>query len=257
MQNGENKSEIRLNRYLAKCGLGSRRETDRLIASGKIGLNGKKVTELGIRINPDKVKVTYRGKPAKEIKMFEYIAYHKSRGIVVTSKDPQCRETIYDAMKSIGFNGDHLNYIGRLDRNSEGLILLTNDGDLIYALTHPRFHIKKVYHVRINKELREDDYKKIILSGVISKGERLRAGAVRNISPKLSPKEFRYEIDLYEGKNRQIRRIFESLGYKIVRLKRTEFGGVRLYNLKRGKYRVLKDSEVCTLREMKHHNRKK
>lgn len=248
MQSNENNKKIRLNRYLAQCGLGSRRECDTLIAAGKIIVNGKKVTELGIRIDPDNIQVKYARKRVREVKKLEYIAYYKSRGTVVTTYDPEGRETIYGAMKRSGFNADHLKYIGRLDRNSEGLLLLTNDGDMIHALTHPRFHIKKVYQVKINKELQACDIEKMIHSGIMSEGQKLHAGAIRKIQAKTNKKEFWYEIDLYEGKNRQIRRMFDSLGYDVIRLKRTQFSVVKLRNLQRGKFRFLEEREVKGLK---------
>lgn len=257
MQSRNNRKEIRLNRYLAQCGLGSRRECDSLISTGKIFINGEKLTELGIQIDPDNVIIEYKGKVVKEIKRLEYIAYHKSRGTMVTARDPQGRTTIYEAIKKRGFNTDHLKYIGRLDRNSEGLLLLTNDGDMIHALTHPRFHIKKVYQVKINKHLREEDAETMVTSGVTSEGQQLRAGAISTIHAKTNKKEYWYEVDLYEGKNRQIRRMFECLGYEVIRLKRTQFSVIKLGDLKRGMYRYLDKREIKALKNRGYRVRKR
>jgi 23S rRNA pseudouridine2605 synthase len=248
MHNKNIEKKIRLNRFLAQCGLGSRRECDGLIASGRIIFNGKKVVKLGTQVDPASDRIQYKGKLVRNIRKLQYVAYHKSRGTVVTAKDPQGRETIYTALEKGGFRGEHLNYIGRLDRNSEGLLLLTNDGDLVHALTHPRFHIKKVYQVKINKNLHADDLNIMINSGVDSEGQKLIAGAIRKIESKAVKSGFWYEIDLYEGKNRQIRRMFEGLGYEIVRLKRIQFSSIKLGKLARGRYRFLTDREISGLK---------
>lgn len=247
MNRREDKKEIRLNRYLAQCGLGSRRHCDELISAGRILVNGKRVLLLGVKVDPAKDRVEYNGKKVREIKKLEYVAYHKSKGTLVTAKDPKKRKTIYDEIKKRGYNADHLKYIGRLDRDSEGLLILTNDGDMIHALTHPRFHIKKVYQVKIDRELKLEDAEVMVNTGVISEGERLHAGAVRRVLSKTDKGDFRYEIDLYEGKNRQIRRIFSTLGYDVLRLKRTQFSSIKLRNLPRGRFRALDEREIKAL----------
>ncbi len=248
MQDRNLSSEIRLNRYLAQCGLGSRRECDRIITGGTVKVNGEKIITLGTKITPGRDLVEHGGKVVKVIEEKSYLAYHKSRGTIVTAKDPQGRDTIYDALKKSGIAADHLKYVGRLDRNSEGLLLLTNDGDIIHALTHPRFHIKKVYQMKIDKELRQEDASVMVQKGVASEGQMLQAGAIRKIDKKLKSDRYWYDIDLYEGKNRQIRRMFESLGYEIIRLKRTQFGGIKLRDLKRGSYRFLAEREIQGLK---------
>jgi pseudouridine synthase len=238
---------IRLNRYLAQAGLASRRECDTLIASGKIRVNGHRVETLGTKIDPARDRVEFAGAVVKEIQRLTYIAYHKSRGTIVTARDPQARETVYDALRKQGFEADHLRYVGRLDRNSEGLLLLTNDGELIHALTHPRFDIKKVYQVTINRPLSREDAVRMVEQGIESEGQVLRAGAIKTL-PDVNAGEFRYEIDLYEGKNRQIRRMMESCNYEVIRLKRTQFANVTLRDLKRGAYRFLEEREIRGLK---------
>jgi pseudouridine synthase len=245
----ENRPEIRLNRFLAQSGLGSRRECDRLIASGKVAVNGQRITELATRVDPSRDKVTFEGKPVKPANAPEYVAYHKSRGSVVTANDPQGRESIYDALKKCGYHFDHLRYIGRLDRNSEGLILLTNDGDLIHALTHPRFQVKKTYRVRVDKALKEEDARRMVEEGIESEGQLLHAGAVRQ-ALSAPAREFWYELDLYEGKNRQVRRMLEALGYQVRRLKRIQFGVIKLRDLSRGHARHLQEREVKGLKNL-------
>ena len=247
---------IRLNRYLAQCGLGSRRQCDVLISAGKILVNGNKITELGTRIDAKKDRIEHNGKTVREVKGFEYLAYHKSKGTIVTARDPKHRKTIYDEIEKSNFNAGHLKYIGRLDRDSEGLLLLTNDGDMIHALTHPRFHIKKVYQVKINKELKRCDAEAMIDPGVLSKGQWLQAGAIREVLNKSGEKGFWFEMVLYEGKNRQIRRMFEALGYEVLRLKRTQFSSIKLRILPRGKFRYLEEREIKALKN-KGYQRKK
>lgn len=240
--------KVRLNRYLAQCGLGSRRECDVFIASGKILINGEKVATLGTCINPDIDKVAYKGKVVREIKKLEYIAYHKPRGAIVTKNDPQQRKTIYDALSQKGFDASHLKYIGRLDRNSEGLLLLTNDGTMIHALTHPRFHIKKVYKVKISHRLSDQDITKLLHQGIVSNGQVLKAGDIRESEAENQDNRFWYTIVLFEGKNRQIRRMIEALGYEIQQLIRIQFGTIKLGTLKRGDFRFLKEREISGLK---------
>lgn len=237
---------IRLNRFCARCGLGSRRSCDTLIASGKVSVNGKRVTELGTKINPISDKVEYEGKLLKPGRSYQYLAYHKPRGVMVTKSDPEGRATIYEALRIAGCDADGLNYVGRLDFNSEGLILLTNDGDLIHALTHPRYRIKKVYEVRSNKKLAADDARTMITGGVASEGQVLFAGDIHEIHAEVQGEHW-YEIVLYEGKQRQVRRMFEALGYQVVRLKRTHFASVKLDLLPLGNVRPLTEKEIAAL----------
>jgi 23S rRNA pseudouridine2605 synthase len=239
---------VRLNKFLAQCGLGSRRKADELIKSGKIYVNGSRVTELGNRIVPGKDKVEYWGKEIKRFHPLEYFAYYKPRNVMVTRMDPQGRETIYDALKNKGMNVEHLNYVGRLDFSSEGLLLLTNDGDLIHALTHPRFQIKKVYRVKIDRPLSDKD-RQMLIEGVESNGQILHAREIREISEMTAQrKQFWYELDLYEGKNRQIRRMFEALGIMVGRLRRIQFGSVKLGEMKPGEIRLLSEREISSLK---------
>jgi 23S rRNA pseudouridine2605 synthase len=166
---------VRLNRFLAQCGLGARRKCDELIESGHVFINGLKVTQLGTKVHPAD-KVEYRGKVIKPLLRLEYWAYYKPRGVMVTKTDPEGRPTLYQTLAKSGFDAAHLNYIGRLDYLTDGLLLLTNDGSLIHALTHPRYQIKKVYEVRINRLMHEEDREKL-LAGIDSEGQLLRAGA--------------------------------------------------------------------------------
>lgn len=246
---------IRLNRYLASCGIGARRKCDELISGGHVYVNGEKVNALGMKIRPSKDTVEYHGKKIIPLRKLEYIAFNKPRGIMVTKNDPENRPTVYDALRGIGGRTyEHLNYVGRLDFNSEGLLLLTNDGDLVHALTHPRYKIKKVYHVKIERSLEKREIEQL-LDGVESEGQILHAGAISEISDKSEDrKQFWYEIDLFEGKNRQIRRMFESLGILIGKLRRVQFGSVKIGDLKPGECRTLTDREIAALKSAGYKN---
>ncbi len=232
---------IRLNKYLAECGLGSRRDCDKIIALGGISINGHPA-ELGERVDPLKDSVMHNETLLTRERAKEYYAYHKERGSIVTARDTHGRETIYEALAKSGLDGIHLKYVGRLDLDSEGLLLLTNDGDLVHAITHPRFHIKKVYHVKVQKALSEESMSRMINEGIMSDGDLLHAGAIR--FKEMVKGEYWYEVDLYEGKNRQVRRLFAGVGHTVIRLKRVQFANITLRDLPLGSYRQLQEREV-------------
>ncbi|MBD3321711.1 MAG: pseudouridine synthase [Chitinivibrionales bacterium] len=246
---GAENRTVRLNKYLAGCGLGSRRACDELIAAGKVFCNGQRIKEMGMRVDPDKDRITCKGKQMVPVRELEYWMVHKPKGPLITHKDPENRETIFDFLKKRNTNLDQCNYVGRLDRNSEGLLLVTNDGTLIHAVTHPRYHIKKVYRVRINRPLAKEHVSLMISAGVKSRGQLLHAGAVK-VAGNGRPGQYWYEIELYEGKNRQVRRMFEELGYSVLRLKRTQFGPLRLGTLPRGACRQLIKEEVAAVKRV-------
>ena len=199
----ESPKPIRLNRYLAQCGLGARRKCEEIIASGHVIINGAKVTELGTKVSPVDV-VAYRGRKLEPLRLLEYFAYYKPAGVMVTRNDPEGRPTIYDDLQERGFPAGHLNYAGRLDCNSEGLLLLTNDGSLIHALTHPRYRIKRIYGLNSTAILTRR-----IRPGCWRASNRKARCSMPARSAKRPGPEHAWEIDLYEGKNRQIRRMFE------------------------------------------------
>jgi len=243
-------SRIRLNRFLAQCGLGSRRSCERLITAGRIYVNGVKADSLGTTLDPATDRVEYRGAVLKQVRELEYLAYHKPRGVVVTRTDPHETETMYDVVRrETGRDIAHLRYVGRLDRDSEGLLLLTNDGDLIHALTHPRYHVKKVYLVQTAAELAPDRLQAMVEQGVESEGVVLRAGAIRRL-PLETADDRRpwYEFELYEGKKRQIRRMVAGAGGRVTRLCRVRFSCVKLDDLPAGALRPLSSREVAGLR---------
>ncbi|KMQ50952.1 Ribosomal large subunit pseudouridine synthase B [Chitinispirillum alkaliphilum] len=243
----EGQSEkVRLNRFLAMSGLGSRRKCDEIIASGRIFVNGEKVTELGGKVDPSSDRVEYMGKALSVIRKMEYLVYYKPIGVIVTRNDPEGRVTVYEDIAKKGIDPTNLKYVGRLDYNSEGLLIMTNDGDLIHALTHPRFGIKKVYEVKTRKCLTNDQQRSLI-EGVESKGQLLRAGNIVDISREKHESCW-YRIDLFEGKNRQIRRMLEVVGDEVMRLKRVQFSSVKLGNMKPGDIRSATEREIGGLR---------
>lgn len=244
----KNSEAIRLNRYLAQCGLGSRRTCDDLIIAGHIFCNGKKVEGPGLQVHPDVDIVEYRGQKIERLHALQYFAYYKPREVMVTAQDPEGRPTIYDAILATGKNVAHMRYAGRLDFQSEGLLLLTNDGDIIHALTHPRFHIKKVYHVKVERMLTSDEVARL-KAGIESEGQLLKAASVIRLSDDTEDRvQFWYEVELFEGKNRQIRRMFEALSVLVGRIRRVQFASIKLESLKPGELRPLTEREIGALR---------
>lgn len=245
--------EVRLNRFLAQCGLGSRRACDGLIGAGKISVNGCRVTKLGTRVDPAHDTVTCGGRRMKVVRRKEYLVYHKPRDTMVTRSDPRGRPTIYDRLRERGYRCDHLRYVGRLDRDSEGLLLLTNDGDLVHGLTHPRFHIKKVYRITLDAPLGETERNALVVSGIESRGQLLRAAEITEVGTgERGVRSCRYEVVLYQGKNRQIRRMCEGVGRSVVRLQRIRLGSVRLGKLPRGALRAVTPRELAGLKATGH-----
>ena len=252
-------SEERVNKYLAKCGFGSRRFCDTIIDEGRVLVDGKAV-EKGQKIDGDKVVVTVDGEAVSPAGEKEYYLYHKKTGSIVSKNDPHNPYTIYDALTEAGLDAAHLRYVGRLDKESEGALLLTNDGDMIHAITHPRFHIKKTYWVEVTHKVNPKNIEKMVEEGVESDDQILHAGAVRDKGE--VDGRFCYEVDLYEGKNRQVRRLFAGIGHEVLRLKRTQFANITLRDLPYGEFRALEEREIRGLKgkgfsvNKKHPNKK-
>lgn len=250
-------ASVRLNKYMASCGLGSRRECDAIIASGDVLVNGKPA-EVGQRVDPENVIVTYKGEPLEAVRSKEYYLYHKPRGVIVSVRDPHNPFTIYDDLREKGFDATHLKYVGRLDKESEGVLILTNDGDLCHAITHPRFHIKKTYEVSVEKKLKDEWIEQMVEEGVESEGQILHAGSVyyRGLIEGLHC----YKVELYEGKNRQIRRLFGAFGHTVVRLIRTQFANIKLDDVAYGQWVELQGRQIEGLLSKGHtvkHKKKK
>jgi len=223
---------VRLNRFLAAAGLGSRRHCDELIAAGRVTINGNTCTDFSVEPNPrDHVKVN--GKLVHVAPPLT-IMLHKPAGFVSTRRDPRARDTIFDLLPA---KFSRLFNIGRLDAQTEGLLLLTNDGDLAQRLTHPRYEIEKEYEVILDRPWDPGITAKL-LRGIFLDGQRARIARLHTISPT------HLRVVIAQGINRQIRRMFEAVGYRVKRLVRIRIGPVRLGDLPRGHWRALKKREL-------------
>ena len=231
---------IRLNKFLANAGICSRREADEFITAGVVSVNGEVVTELGTKIKrTDEVK--FHDEPVS-IERKTYILLNKPKDCVTTSDDPQERKTVMDFVK--GACKERIYPVGRLDRNTTGVLLLTNDGDLASKLTHPKYLKKKIYHVYCDKNVTKADLDQIAAGVTLDDGE-IHADA---ISYALETDKSQVGIEIHSGKNRIVRRIFESLGYKVIKLDRVYFAGLTKKGLRRGDWRYLTEQEVNMLR---------
>ena len=231
---------IRLNRFIANSGVCSRREADEIIQNGFISVNGKKVTDLGIKVtyNDD---VRYKGKKLSAEKKI-YILLNKPKGYVTTVQDPHADHTVIEL---IGDACPQRVYpVGRLDKDTTGVLLLTNDGDLTGRLTHPKYKRKKVYHVFLDKVVAKGDLLKLT-EGIELDGELVAADAVSYADVE---DKTQIGIELHSGQNRVVRRLFESMGYKVKKLDRVYFAGLTKKNLPRGKWRFLTEKEVNQLK---------
>lgn len=232
--------DLRLNKFLANAGVCSRREADALIAAGEVTVNGVVVTELGSRVT-HMDEVVYKGQRVSTQSKV-YILLNKPKNCVTTSDDPECRRTVMDLVK--GACEERIYPVGRLDRNTTGVILITNDGELSSKLTHPSFMKKKIYHVWLDKPVAIEDMQRIAEGIELEDGE-IHADAVSYVSEEdLS----QVGIEIHSGRNRIVRRIFEHLGYHVHKLDRVYFAGLTKKNLPRGRWRYLTEQEVNNLR---------
>ena len=230
---------MRLNRFLAAAGIGSRRKCDELIAAGRVTINGRVCTNFSTQPDErDHVKVD--GKLVHPEQTLT-IAFHKPAGFVSTRSDPHARDTIFDLLPT---KFPRLFNIGRLDAQSEGLLLLTNDGDLGQRLTHPRFKIEKEYEVTLDRQWNNELTQKL-LRGIYLDGQRAQIARLRSIGPT------RVRVVLRQGINQQIRRMFYAVGYEVERLVRVRIGNLRLGDLPRGQWRVLSKAELADLKTIK------
>jgi len=237
MRKKSESSEVRINKFISQSGICSRREADNLIKKGLVRINGKRCKTLGQKIQTDD-KVEVNGKEIKPEKK-SYILLNKPKDFITTSKDTHGRRTVFELLKGIN---ERVFHVGRLDRKTTGLLLFTNDGDLTKKLTHPSQRVKKVYYVKLDRALEESDLKKIKLGIKIDE----ESVFVNNIS-KLD-KKGEIGVEIHIGKNRIIRKIFETLNYKVEKLDRVLFGTLTKKNLPRGKWRKLSENEVRSLK---------
>lgn len=228
---------VRLQKYMADNGIASRRKSEEIIASGKVKINGR-VAQIGDKVNPNKDKVTVYGKRVARVKRNYYIMLHKPRGFVTTMHDEMGRKCVADLVKDIPAR---VYPVGRLDRESEGLLLLTNDGAFANALTHPSKHIPKTYRVTVRPDITKEQLE-AFENGIEIDG-RKTLPAEAHVLDKAEGRVV-LEVVIYEGRNRQIRKMCEALGLEVARLKRVKIGSLKLGMLKQGDYRHLTEDEV-------------
>jgi len=228
-----------LNKYLANAGISSRREADVLIESGVVKVNGEVITQMGYKVKPGDV-VSYSDAVIKNERKV-YLLLNKPKDFITTTDDPQERRTVMELVRPAC--KERIYPVGRLDRNTTGLLLFTNDGDLATKLMHPKHEIKKVYHVSLGKSLKAEDYK------AIQEGLELEDGPVKvdDIAYVGEGKKER-GLEIHSGRNRIVRRLFEHLGYDVVKLDRVSYAGLTKKDLPRGKYRFLTDREIAFLK---------
>jgi len=237
----EQSSEMRLNRYIANAGICSRREADDLIASGQISVNGKVVTEMGHKVEASDV-VKY-GKKALNREKLVYVLINKPKDYITTTDDPEERKTVLDLIKGACY--ERIYPVGRLDRNTTGLLLMTNDGELAEKLTHPSNGIKKIYQAELDKPMTTEDFE------LLQAGLELEDGFVKPDEVGIvTPDAMVVGLEIHSGKNRIVRRMFEHLGYEVQKLDRTVFAGLDKKDLPRGKWRFLSEKEVVRLKFM-------
>jgi 23S rRNA pseudouridine2605 synthase len=240
---------VRLNKFLALAGIGSRRHNDDLILSGVVKVNGRPVKELGTRIDPMIDRVTVHGKPVGLAEKTLYILFNKPKDCITTLKDERGRTTVMDYVRV----KERVYPVGRLDRNTTGVLLLTNDGEVAHALTHPKFEVERIYRVVLEVGILDEHLSNL------KKGVRLEDGVARVNNVEVIPGEKRRKllVSLQEGRNREVRRIFDALGYDVKQLERVAFAGLTAVGLKRGEWRKLTRKEVDHLIAVTRRNRRK
>lgn len=234
---------IRLNRYIANAGICSRRKADELIEAGVVSVNGEVISELGHKVDPLKDEIRYNGELLKREKMV-YVLLNKPKDYITTTDDPQERRTVMHLVEKA--SRERIYPIGRLDRNTTGLLLMTNDGDLADKLSHPRSNITKLYQVELSKNLTQGDLNKIQF------GLELEDGLIKpdTISYVQGGSKREIGIQIHSGKNRIVRRIFEHLGYDVVKLDRVVYANLTKKDLPRGRWRYLDEKEVIMLKHL-------
>lgn len=234
------KTGVRLNKYIANCGVCSRRDADVLIANGEIQVNGTTITEMGFKVQEDDT-VTYNDKELKR-EVFQYILLNKPKDCVTTTKDTHDRRTVLDLVADAC--SERIYPVGRLDRNTTGILLLTNDGDLAKRLTHPSHEVKKIYIAKLDKDIDEEDIK------LLEEGVTLEDGESKFDEAKYAQITRKDSVlcVLHSGKNRIVRRTFDEIGFQVINLDRVEFAGIKKGNLERGKWRHLSQKEIGFLK---------
>jgi pseudouridine synthase len=231
---------VRLQKFLADAGVASRRSGEQFILEGRVSVNGNVVRLLGTKVDPDHDRVQVDGKPIRAMRKI-YLALHKPVGCVCSHKDELGRPTIYELLPK---EWQTVSSVGRLDYNSEGLIFLTNDGQFALRLTHPRYGVRKKYVATVEGEVPAEMLRRFT-QGIFDRGEKLKALSAHLVSG--SRARSVVELELGEGKNREVRRLFESQNLSVKKLQRTQIGKIKLGELKPGKWRTLSEAEIKTL----------
>jgi 23S rRNA pseudouridine2605 synthase len=235
-----NEDAVRLNKYLSNAGICSRREADVLIQTGVVSVNGEIITELGYKIKPDDV-VQYDGETINAEKK-RYVLLNKPKGFITTMDDPRGRKTVMSLVKKAC--RERVYPVGRLDRETTGLLLFTNDGDMAKKLTHPRYQASKIYHIETDKPIKKEDLEKLV-AGVVLEDGKTQCDKASFIE---GGTEYEAGVELHSGKNRIVRRLFEEIGYKVIKLDRVQFSGLTKKDLPRGMFRHLTEKEVAFLK---------
>ncbi|MGB2869165.1 MAG: pseudouridine synthase [Bacteroidota bacterium] len=238
---GVHQEDVRLNKFLAMAGVGSRRSNDELILSGAVKINGRVIQELGVRVNPLTDIITVHGKRVHQAEKNVYVLLNKPKDAITTVRDEKGRTTVMDYVKL----RERVFPVGRLDRNTTGVLILTNDGELANAMMHPKFEIEKFYRVALDKPCSDLDLRKL------KQGVRLEDGPAKAQEAEIirGTKRTKVLLAIQEGRNREVRRMFEALGYKPKQLDRVSFAGITPLGLPRGKWRFLTNDEVRHLKE--------
>lgn len=234
--------EERLQKYLAECGIASRRKCEEYIIQGKVQVNGKTITELGVKVNPEKDKITFEGKNVKQEERKVYILLNKPIGYVTTSDEQFGRDKVLDLVKV----RERVVPVGRLDMYTSGALILTNDGDFVYRVTHPKHEITKTYTVTVKGIIKNEEVEQL-RKGVKIDDYNTRPAKVKILKTDEEKDISRLEITIHEGKNRQVRRMCESVGRRVIALHRSKIGNIGVKDIELGKWRYLKDFEVKTL----------
>lgn len=236
--------QIRLNKFLSQTGVASRREADRMITAGRVAVNGQVIQVLGRKIDDKKDRVEVDGKRVRIEEEQIYLLLNKPPGYLVSLKDPFHRPAVKDLLPSIK---SRVFPVGRLDYDSRGLLLLTNDGELAYRLTHPRFKIKKVYLVKVRGE---PDSSKIfkLEKGIFLDGKKTAPAKIGPI--RASAKKALFRVEIFEGRKREVKRMFETIGHRVIEIQRIKFGGLSLARLREGRWRHLTRKEISSLKKL-------
>jgi 23S rRNA pseudouridine2605 synthase len=231
---------VRLQKFLAEAGVASRRAGERLIVEGRVEVNGQTVDELGTKVDPSRDRVMVDGRVVK-VRRKLYLAVNKPKGYICTRNDPESRRIITDLLP---LEWRNLYPVGRLDHDTEGLIFLTNDGDFALRLTHPRYGTRKIYEATVEGRVAPQQLSKLT-GGIVDEGELLKASRARLLSANNTRSVV--EVELTEGKNREIRRMFKALSFEVSKLRRTQVGRIKLGELPSGKWRTLTEPEIKSL----------